>query len=87
MSCSLLGYSQSAFYNLGKSYAEEGNYDDAIRLTKQSLDLNTQNTDICNVFFDNLALSEYYSYINQPDSCKAYADKAIKLWHNHGNVL
>lgn len=80
LSTSFLSYSQSAFYNLGKSYAEDGNYDEAIRLTHQSIDLDFNNIDKYNLLLDYNALCEYFSYKNQPDSCQLYAQKVIDLW-------
>lgn len=80
LSTSFLSYSQSAFYNLGKSYAEDGNYDEAIRLTHQSIDLDFNNTDKYNLLLDYNALCEYFSYKNQPDSCQLYAQEVIDLW-------
>ena len=80
LSTSFLSYSQSAFYNLGKSYAEDSNYDEAIRLTHQSIDLDFNNIDKYNLLLDYNALCEYFSYKNQPDSCQLYAQKVIDLW-------
>ena len=71
------GFSQSAFYNMGRSYAEEENYDEAIRLTKLAIEMDSN--DSFNLISDYCALSEYYSYKNCPDSCKWFSDKAIKL--------
>ncbi len=79
---SILSYSQSAFYNLGKSYAEEGNFDEAIRLTRQCLELDSNNPDKYNLLLDYNALCEYFSYTMQPDSCYSYAQKIISLWQN-----
>ena len=39
MSCSLLSYSQSAFYQLAKSYADSGDYTEAIRLETEVLNI------------------------------------------------
>lgn len=50
MSSPFLCHSQGAFYNLGKSYAEDGDYEEAIRLTHQSIDLDYNNTDKYNLF-------------------------------------
>lgn len=80
LSSPFLSYSQSAFYNLGKSYAEDGNYDEAIRLTHHSIDLDCTNTDKYSLLLDYNALCEYYSYKNQSDSCQLYAQKTIDLW-------
>lgn len=74
-------YSQSAFFNLGKQYAEEGNYEEAIRLTRLCIDFDSRNSDKTDLFFDYCSLSEYFSYTSYSDSCKNYADKAIDLWH------
>lgn len=86
MSCSLLSYSQSAFYNLGKSYAEEGKYDEAIRLTHQSLQIDYNNPDKYNLLLDYNALCEYFSYKNQSDSCQLYAHLIIDLWEKVDGV-
>ena len=82
VSCSLLSYSQSAFYNLGKSYAKEGNYDEAIRLTRQSIPLDSNNSNKYNLLMDYDALCEYFSYMNQSDSCQVYAQKIMELWES-----
>lgn len=81
-SCSLRCYSQRAFYDLGKSYAESGDYLEAIRLTKKCLDWDSKNTDKLDLFLDFCSLSEYFSYIAEPDSCELYADEALKIWEN-----
>ena len=77
--CPLLAYSQSAFYDLGRSYAEKGNYDEAIRLTRQCLAFDSHSSDKNNLLQDYNALCEYFSYINQPDSCQYYAQKSLDL--------
>lgn len=69
MSCSLLGYSQSAFYQLAKSYADSGDYTEAIRLMKKcaEIDINSE------YYIDDIAtISRYYSYINEKDSLIYY---------------
>ena len=45
-------YSQNAFFNLGKQYAEDGNYEEAIRLTKLCIDLDSNNSDKLKFFFN-----------------------------------
>lgn len=75
--CPLLSYSQSAFYILAEDYAKSGNYEEAIRLTKMSLKLDTSNPNKDILILDYCAISEYFSYISQPDSCLYYANKAI----------
>lgn len=75
-------YSQSAFFTLGQSYANEGNYEEAIRLTKLCLDLDLKNQDKTDLFFDYDALCKYYSHISAPDSCRHYADKALNIWRD-----
>ncbi len=79
-SVSLRSYSQRAFYDLGKSYADEGDYLEAIRLTKKCLEWDCKNIDKLDLFLDFCSLSEYYSYITEADSCERYADKAIGIW-------
>ena len=74
---SLESFSQSAFYTLGKSYAKDRNYDEAIRLTKQSIKVDEYNPS--NLGLDYGALCEYYSSINEPDSCFDYANKALQI--------
>lgn len=82
VNCSLLSYSQSAFYNLGKSYGKDGNYDEAIRLTRQSIPLDSNNPNKYNLLMDYDALCEYFSYTNQSDSCQVYAQKIMELWES-----
>lgn len=72
-----LSHSQSAFYDLGERYAKEGNYEEAIRVTKLAIDMDLNN--YFNLISDYCALSEYFSYINNVDSCKTFSDKALKL--------
>lgn len=72
-------YSQSAFFNLAKQYAEEGDYKEAIRLTKQCLDLDTTNPDKLDLFLDYEAICDYFSLLIEPDSCCYYADLALNL--------
>lgn len=73
-------YSQSAFFNLGKQYAEEGNYEEAIRLTKLCIDLDSRNSDKLDLFCDYEALCDYYSRTQAPDSCIHYADKVLSIF-------
>ena len=75
----LLCYSQSAFFNLAKQYADEGDYKEAIRLTKQCIDLDVNNPDKLDLFLDYEAICEYYSHIEEPDSCLHYADQALNI--------
>lgn len=76
----ILSYSQSAFFNLGKQYADDGNYEEAIRLTKLCIDLDSNNTDKLDLFCDYEALCDYYSCISAQDSCIYYADKALSVF-------
>ena len=73
-------YSQNAFFNLGKQYAEDGNYEEAIRLTKLCIDLDSNNSDKLDLFCDYEALCDYYSRIQVPDSCIYYADKVLNIF-------
>lgn len=73
-------YSQSSFFNLAKQYAEVGNYKEAIRLTKQCLDLDATNPDKLNLFLDYEAICGYFSNIEKPDSCCHYADLALDIF-------
>lgn len=73
-------YSQSAFFDLAKQYADEGDYKEAIRLTKQCLDWDVKNPDKLDLFFDYEAICEYYSHIVEPDSCLYYADLALNIF-------
>ena len=65
-SCSFLSYSQCAFSNLAATYADSGNFEEAIRLEKLSLEhLETTNnygelyaSSLCN-------LGRYYHYMGQ----------------------
>jgi CHAT domain-containing protein len=81
-----LSFSQSTFYQLGRSYSETEKYDEAIRLTKQSVGLDSLDSDRYNLLLDYLALSEYYSYIAMPDSCLIYVNKSIDTWHMGAKV-
>ena len=78
----LICYSQSAFFNLAKQYAEEGNYEEAIRLTKQCLDWDAKNPDKLDLFCDYEALCDYYSNVIEPDSCLHYADKVLNIFND-----
>lgn len=73
-------YSQSAFFNLAKQYAEEGDYKEAIRLTKQCLDLDTTNPDKLYLFLDYEAICDYFSRLEEPDSCSHYAELALNIF-------
>lgn len=73
-------YSQSAVFNLAKQYAEEGDYKEAIRLTKQCLDLDTTNPDKLDLFLDYEAICDYFSHLEEPDSCLHYADLALNIF-------
>ena len=80
MSCiSFLCNAQNPFYELGKSYASEGNYKDAIRLTKECLSRDSNRVDKLDLFFDYISLCEYYSFITEKDSCRWYAQKAFEI--------
>lgn len=76
----ILCHSQSAFFNLAKQYAEGGDYQEAIRLTKQCLDWDVRNPDKLDLFLDYEAICEYYSNIVEPDSCLHYADLALNIF-------
>lgn len=80
MSSSLLSYSQSAFFNLGKSYADEGKYSEAIEATEKSVDFDMTNPDKYNLLCDYIALCEYYSYSLDKESSLKYAQKSIELY-------
>lgn len=80
ISCIFSSYAQNAFFNLGKQYADGGDYEEAIRLTKQSLYFDTRNPDKLDLFFDYEALCEYYSYVIEPDSCRHYAELALNIF-------
>lgn len=73
-------YSQNVFFNLAKQYAERGDYEEAIRLTKQYLYLDTINPDKLDLFLDYEALCDYYSHVIEPDSCRHYADLALNIF-------
>lgn len=75
-----MNYSQSAFYSLGKNYADDGNYTDAIRVTKKCLDFDISNPDKYNLLLDYISLCEYYSYTTENDSCQVYSKKALDLY-------
>lgn len=69
MICSLLSYSQSAFYQLAKSYADSGDYPEAIRLMKLCAEIDKSS----DYYIDDIAtISRYYSYINEKDSLIYY---------------
>lgn len=69
MSCSLASYTQSAFYQLAKSYADSGNYSEAIRLMKQCADMERHS----DFYIDDIALiARYYSFTNEKDSLIYY---------------
>lgn len=76
----ILCHSQSAFFNLAKQYAEGGDYKEAIRLTKQCLNLDITNPDKLDLFLDYEAICEYYSHIVEPDSCLHYAELALNIF-------
>lgn len=86
MSSSLLSYSQSAFFNLGKSYADEGKYSEAIEATEKSVDFDMTNPDKYNLLCDYIALCEYYSYSLDKESSLKYAQKSIELYHQVSGV-
>lgn len=75
-----LCFPQNAFFNLGKSYADMGNYEEAIRLTKYCLENDINKTDKFDLLIDYCTLSDYYSRNSQPDSCKSYVQKALDLY-------
>lgn len=75
-------YSQNAFFSLAKQYADEGNYREAIRLTKQCLDWDVMNPDKLDLFLDYEAICDYFSHLVEPDSCRYYADLALKTFED-----
>ena len=80
--CCLLCNAQSAFFYLGKQYADDGNYEEAIRLTKLSLGQDSISLDKLYLFSDYDVLCDYYSRISEPDSCLHYANLAKEI-SNH----
>lgn len=70
---------QSAFYDLGKSYAKDGNYEEAICLTKLCLSTDEGSLNKLNMLLDYCALAEYFGSLQKSDSCEAYAAKALSL--------
>lgn len=73
-------FPQNAFFNLGKSYANIGNYEEAIRLTKYCLENDINKTDKFDLLIDYCTLSDYYAQNSQADSCKIYVQKALDLY-------
>lgn len=83
MSCSLASYSQSAFYQLAKSYADSGNYSEAIRLMKQCADMERHS----DFYIDDIALiARYYSFTNEKDSLIYYNSQLQDLAKKFVNV-
>ena len=83
MSCSLASYSQSAFYQLAKSYADSGNYSEAIRLMKQCADMERHS----DFYIDDIALiARYYSFTNEKDSLIYYNSQLQGLAEKIVNV-
>ena len=83
MSCSLASYSQSAFYQLAKSYADSGNYSEAIRLMKQCADMERHS----DFYIDDIALiARYYSFTNEKDSLIYYNSQLQDLAKKIVNV-
>lgn len=69
ISSSLLGYSQNAFYQLAKSYADSGDYPEAIRLMKLCAEIDKGS----DYYIDDIAtISRYYSYVDEKDSLIHY---------------
>lgn len=73
-------YSQNAFFNLAKQYADEGDYKEAIRLTKKCLDWDAKNPDKLDLFLDYESICDYFSHLVEPDSCCYYTDFALKIF-------
>lgn len=77
MSCSLLGYSQSAFYQLAISNADSENYPEAIRLMKMSYEMDKLGTDSEEICLDELTrIANYYVQLNDVDSVIHYSNKS-----------
>lgn len=77
MSCSLLSYSQSAFYQLATSNADSGNYTEAIRLMKMSYEMDRLDPDYDEICLDELVrITNYYTQLNETDSVILYSKKA-----------
>jgi len=73
----LLGYSQSAFYQLAKSYADVGDYPEAIRLMKQSYEMDKLSNDDEEIILDELTnIINYYTQLNETDSVVHYSNKS-----------
>lgn len=72
--------SQNAYFNLGRTYATVGNYKEAIRLTKLSLECDLKKTDKTDLFFDYYYLCEYNSFELNIDSCQYYANEVLNLY-------
>ena len=79
INCVLASFSQSTYYNSAKQYAEKGDYDEAIRLTKQSLEKDAINPDKFDLLLDYENLCDYYSNKMEPDSCRHYAIQALNI--------
>ena len=62
--CCLLCNAQSAFFYLGKQYADDGNYEEAIRLTKLSLGQDSISLDKLYLFSDYDVLCVPHEYLN-----------------------
>lgn len=82
----LMCYSQSAFFNLAEQYAAEGNYEEGIRLIKQSLDWDARNPDKLDLFIDYVTLCDYYSNIMEPDSCSHYANQVLNILNDVDSI-
>lgn len=64
-------------YRLGEKYAEEENYEAAIDYMKRSVELDKAKFNSLDLYFDYERLSDYYSRIQQGDSCLLYVKKSL----------
>ena len=77
MSCSLLSYSQSAFYQLAISNADSENYPEAIRLMKMSYEMDKLCADSEEICLDELTrVANYYVQLNEVDSVIYYSKRS-----------
>lgn len=80
MSCSLLSYSQSAFYQLAISNADSENYSEAIRLMKISYEMDKLGVDNEEICLDELSrIANYYTRLNDTDSVIHYSNKSWEI--------
>lgn len=81
LSCSFLSYSQSAFSNLAATYADSGNYEEAIRLEKLNLELLETTNNYGELYASSLCnLGRYYHYMGQThESIHLLNDAIIRL--------